>query len=142
MTASILFPGVSLVTDERLTERGLGEWEGKDVDEMRQRYPDAFMPSGKLHPLFTPPGGETIAAVAGRIVCFVRQQFDADIDNFVAVTHNAVIRTLRSLIEDLPLQETFLFSEKNLQCRSYEINSRLMDKIHERREAISRMLGK
>lgn len=131
-TASILFADAEILIDDRLVERGLGEWEGKKVSDLKQLHPHAFLSSGKLNPLYTPPGGERIDGVAERLLAFLREKIDANIESVVAVTHNAAIRTFRAIIENLTLEEAFLVSEKNLQVRTYEIEPQFMEHVSKR----------
>lgn len=138
-TAMILFPDQEITIDDRLIERGLGKWEGKHVDEMRALHPDAFLPSGRMQPLFTPPDGEPLQNVAERLIQFMRCNLEGNIGSFIVVTHNSVIRAFRSLVETIPLNEIFCASEKKLQPRSYDIDEGLMRIMEERRNAVFRV---
>lgn len=139
-TATLLFPDMKIITDHRLVERGLGQWEGKLKKEMRLHHPQAFLPSGKLHPLFTPPDGEDIPTVATRLMDFLRVQIHDDIPSIVVVTHNGIIRTFCTLVEDLPIEKAFLEAEKNLQIRSCTIDAALLDIMQERHLALTQAI--
>lgn len=39
LTAAALFPGAEVILDDRLRERGMGEWEGRAKDEVRRERP-------------------------------------------------------------------------------------------------------
>lgn len=139
-TARILFPGSEIRVDQRLRERSLGQWEGKAKKEMRQLHTEAFLLSGKLRPLFTPPDGEEIPAVAARLMDFLRAQVHDRVESMVVVTHNGVIKTLRTLMEDLPIEEMFLEAEKNLQRRSYTVDSSILASMEEKRLALMQLI--
>lgn len=105
-TAELLFPGLSIHVDERLKERGLGEWEGGDKAELRRLYPGAFLPTGRLRPDFTPPGGEPLERLCDRVAACV-----ADIRlrsvPCVAVAHNGVIAAALHRVRGLSLADAF-----------------------------------
>ena len=92
ITARRLFPGSTARVDGRLRERCLGAWEGNPKDEVRRRWPAAFINGeGVLDPTFTPPGGETLQQLEDRIASFLEDA--RSWDSVVAVTHNGWIRT-------------------------------------------------
>lgn len=139
-TSKILFPDSEIHIDSRLTERGLGQWEGKSKKEMRLLHPQAFLLSAKLQPLFTPPDGEDIPMVAARFMDFLRTNAHDHVINMVVVTHNGVIKVLRALTEDLPIEEIFFESEKNLQIRSCSIDHAILASMEEKRLALMQII--
>jgi broad specificity phosphatase PhoE len=103
-TASILFPDSAVTIDDGLSERCLGEWEGKQKSEMRRDFPELFLRSGRLNPQFTPPGGEPIVDFVTRVQ---RMMSRLVLTPVVLVTHNGVISVLRFLANQSPLDVAF-----------------------------------
>lgn len=135
-TATLLFPNRHVVRDGRLIERGLGEWEGVSKQLMRDRHPDAFLPSGKMRPLFTPPGGEEIPDVGTRLMEFLEEQLLSGIERIAVVTHNGLIKTCRVLSEDLEPEEIFSKAEPNLSVHSLDVDERLLAAMREKNAAL------
>ncbi len=119
-TAQHLFPNCEITIDDNLVERHLGEWEGQRKSQLRLQHPSAFLASGKLSPYFTPPGGETIENVIVRASQFLSNVSRAG-ENAAVVTHNGVIRVIRSLLEGISLEVAFLGSEPYLTPRTLSI---------------------
>jgi probable phosphoglycerate mutase len=79
--------GLTVTTDKDLRERYGGAWEGLTDTEIRARYPAE-------HAQWTPPGGETSAAVAGRAGAALERIADglAPGSLAVVVSHGAALR--------------------------------------------------
>lgn len=87
--------GSRLYFDNRLTELGLGCWEGLHVSEIRQRYP-ALYDEWYLRPdTISFPHGESLAAVRDRSQSALADVFARHPEGNVAlVTHSAVVQVL------------------------------------------------
>ncbi|WP_158575836.1 histidine phosphatase family protein [Streptomyces corynorhini] len=110
-TAEVMFPGAAIEPDPRLAERSLGQWEGMAHADVRERHPEAFLPSGHLDPRFTPPGGEDLTAFLARTTDFLAQMDRLDRDErVVAVSHNGWIRSALHLAGSFPVEEIFAAS--------------------------------
>lgn len=102
LTAAALYPGVTVILDDRLRERGMGEWEGRPKDEVRRERPADF-PGGHLDVTATPPGGEELDTLLARVVGFL-----ADVpvaERVVVVSHNGWIRAAQYLAGDATLAD-------------------------------------
>jgi broad specificity phosphatase PhoE len=96
-TAAALFPELRAVADDRLRERGMGEWEGRGKDEVRREHPEAF-PGGHLDVTLTPPGGESLDDLVARVAAFLDDVAPlARASDVVVVTHNGWIRAAQYL---------------------------------------------
>lgn len=95
--ARALSPEVRI--DRRLAEIAFGEWEGRWWDDIERSQIDAWAADV---PGFTPPGGESVAALHARAL-----DFAATLDGGCAaiVTHAGVMRALLGHWRDLPLAE-------------------------------------
>lgn len=59
--------GLSLTLEPRLREQDYGEWEGLSGTDLRDRLGDSGLRGWLADPERTPPGGESLAAVAARV---------------------------------------------------------------------------
>lgn len=80
------------VVDERLRERGFGEWEGLTGDEIRARWPDEFAAWRRGDDVAT-AGAESRSVVAARTAEAVREHAAAltPQDTLVVTSHGAAI---------------------------------------------------
>ncbi|MBD5787863.1 histidine phosphatase family protein [Cellulosimicrobium terreum] len=84
--------GVEPTFDERLRERGFGEWEGLTGDEIAARWPEEYT-AWRTGAEPARAGAESKAGVAVRMVAAIDEhagQLDAD-DTLVVVSHGAAI---------------------------------------------------
>ncbi len=103
--ATDLFPQLEVALDERLKELHFGHWETKGWEEI------FFTEAGKHwmdHFLEIPcPGGESYPEFRKRVAWFLddlREKFSGSI---ALVTHAGVIRLIKSILEDQPVEEIF-----------------------------------
>ncbi|GAB2999515.1 histidine phosphatase family protein [Saccharothrix stipae] len=114
-TARAIFPDESIVIDDRLRERSLGQWEGMRVAEVRERSPEAFV-SGHMDARYTPPGGETFTEMRNRIIEFVNFLATQDEpEKILVVSHNGWIRTTQNLVGCIAVQDIYLYSIPQLE---------------------------
>ena len=136
-TMACLFPDVQVLINDDLRERSLGQWAGEPKCVIRSKQPEAFLHSGIMDPLFTPPGGESICELFTRTARFI-MQIDADESQcLLVVTHNGVIRALRGLLEARAIGDIFNESEPCLVPREYQITNDVVDQVRIYFNAIS-----
>lgn len=87
--------------DDRLREMHFGDWEGRPWSEVPRAQIDAWRDDLVG---YVPPGGESVAALAGRGAAFVADLPSGDHDT-VVVTHAGVIQTLLRVLRQLPLAQ-------------------------------------
>jgi broad specificity phosphatase PhoE len=80
--------------DPRLKELGFGDWEGLTWGEIETQYPGAWKIRNADKWGFTPPGGESYAALVER----VRSWLEECDDEIFVVAHGGVARALMVLI--------------------------------------------
>lgn len=102
-TAELLLPQLPITLEPRLTERGLGDWEGQEVVALRRTHPAAFLPTGRLDPRFTPPGAEETADFASRVKSFLDDIERRPAARIVLITHAGVVCLLRHLLDSTDL---------------------------------------
>lgn len=116
VSAEYIFPNTPIIKDKRLIEKDLGEWGGESKDDLKQKFPEAFLESGHLNPFFIPIKGESFEELKNRSISFLReiifQYTNSESDKRIfIVTHNGVIRTMRCIIEQMEPLEFFKKSE-------------------------------
>jgi broad specificity phosphatase PhoE len=86
---------ISLLTDERLMEIDLGEWQGKTEEEIKTLYSDEFHSYWNEPESYTSVGGETFVQVQQRLGDFLKNLEKTGTNgNVLIVTHGVVIKTL------------------------------------------------
>ena len=98
--------GVSLRTDPRLREHGLGCWEGLTRDEVAERYPEQFADWRSGHPV-RGRGGEEAAHVAQRAVAALADLPQAPAA--VVVTHGGTAGRLMEALLGLDADHRRIF---------------------------------
>lgn len=106
-TAEILVPNLDVIYDERIIERGLGDWEGTPNTDEKQ-----FL----MHNKIVPPNGETFEDFDHRILSFLDMlKHNYQDKKILVITHagviNAIHRTLGLKINSI----------KNLEIATIEI---------------------
>lgn len=96
-----------MVVDE-LAEIDLGEWEGHDIEEVKQGWPKEFAGRREDMENFAPPGGETWGAVRKRVLAALDQILEEAPEGPVFVcAHRGVNGVYLCHIMDLPLDVLF-----------------------------------
>ncbi|MDE2362338.1 MAG: histidine phosphatase family protein [Hyphomicrobiales bacterium] len=87
-------PGAGFVTDARLMELNFGVWQNMTWPEIRGREPGAVSARQSDVWNFTPPGGESYAALTTRVAAWLEERNGTT----VVVAHGGVARALMVLI--------------------------------------------
>ena len=88
-----------IIIDDRLSEINFGEWEGRRWNDIDRKHLDAW--AGDVLG-FTPPGGESVAALQRRALDFAASLKQSDV---AIVTHAGVMRPLVGHWRRLPVAE-------------------------------------
>ncbi len=92
--------GVPLRLDARLVEYDFGQWQGIPIERLRQDSPDALRRYWDDPERHAPPFAEPFAAFRGRVTDALDEiARDVRGGTTLVVTHGAVIRLLRCLVE-------------------------------------------
>ncbi|MCS6863299.1 MAG: alpha-ribazole phosphatase [Abditibacteriales bacterium] len=98
--------GLPVVPDAALRERNFGDWEGCTAAEVRARWPDGLQHWQRAPHEYTPPHGESLAAVAARVQAKIRDIVAAHPDaTVVIVGHGGSIRAAVLTALNQPLSE-------------------------------------
>ncbi|WP_406237164.1 histidine phosphatase family protein [Nocardia sp. NBC_01009] len=96
---------VPVVTDARLRETDLGDWEGLTHLDVDADYPGARV-AWRLDATYTPPGGESKLEVGARSLPVVQELFADRQDwpgrTIILVAHGGLIAALTAALLDLP----------------------------------------
>jgi 2,3-bisphosphoglycerate-dependent phosphoglycerate mutase len=113
-TAEIIakFSDIKPIYDQRLRERGMGDWQGMTLEEIVVWYPEAYKRVQTDPQNFQVPGGESRRQVTER----VRLAFDDAVarggDTIGIITHTTALRSL--LNELVPDSNAFNLHFKNM----------------------------
>ena len=98
------YGNVPLLSDWRIRERHMGEWEGSYSEVIKREHPEALKVDFKL------PGGESLLDVAERVEWFVRDVMayagGRGWRNVLVVTHQLTLEILRRRLLNLPIDDT------------------------------------
>lgn len=86
-----------IILDKRLTEFDYGEWDGKLLTEMKEKYPDAIDPWGKADKGYEKyaPNGETFDQLESRCADFLNELKEKyPEDRILVVAHGTLIRMM------------------------------------------------
>jgi probable phosphoglycerate mutase len=94
-----------------LREISLGAWEGLTFDEVRRRYPGEFEKRGDDIFNYQPPGGESFARCAGRVLPALEEILSTVGDNILIVGHAGVNRIIISRALGMPPENLFKITQ-------------------------------
>ena len=105
---------VGIVVDDRLTEIGMGPWEGLTRTEIEARFPLMLAAWHYSPDTVTFPGGETLGDVASRVSAFMEERFaDTELHRIAVVTHDSVVKVAVMLALGLDLSHLHRFRMRN-----------------------------
>ena len=103
-TLDIVAPGIAPNARDELREIAFGSWEGRTL-EWLERHEAAAVASRRRDPVsFRPPGGESFADVAQRLLAFTGMVRSAAPRGVIVVGHRGTLGVLERLLRDLPLR--------------------------------------
>jgi broad specificity phosphatase PhoE len=107
---------VKMVYDGRLRERGMGEWQGLTLDEIRAWYPDDYARVQADPEGFQVPAGESRRQVAQRVRACFEDIIGRGGNTIGVISHTTAIRGL--LAELVPNSDPY-----NLQFRNMSVTT-------------------
>ncbi|MCF8038871.1 MAG: histidine phosphatase family protein [Desulfohalobiaceae bacterium] len=93
--------------DNRLREIDLGDWDGRDMTEIKSKYPEQWEKRGQDLAGYRPPRGESFADLARRVVPVLEEPGAMPHQDVLIVGHAGVNRVLLCHILEMPLQNLF-----------------------------------
>jgi len=113
LTADYILGGDAVITDDRLREWGLGQWQGMRYEDVRAHYPGWFNDRDIWDATITPPGGEAFSEVESRVRSFL-SDLNSDTPRAAVVTHNGIIRMMRYVLGEVGAENLFAVPETPL----------------------------
>lgn len=112
--------------DADLREVGMGEWEGRTVADVAERYREALA-SWERDPVhFAPPGGESLDQFAARVGRALTRWTDGTAgERILVVTHGGVIGVAVCLALGLPLEYRRRIGRDNTSITELELDPTL-----------------
>ncbi|MEM9377373.1 MAG: histidine phosphatase family protein [Pseudomonadota bacterium] len=92
------------ITDPRLAEIGLGDWEGMTMEDIEFTHPGALKGSGRYDWAYRAPSGEPREAFYSRLKDWLGE-IETKASICVAVSHGWSGMGLRSIYTDLPFED-------------------------------------
>lgn len=113
--------------DPRLRELNFGEWQGLTYAEISSQQAEAlaYWNEDRVHR--SPPGGESLNEVAGRLASLLDEirRGDDDVDRTVAlVSHGGTARLILCVLLDHPLGDYWRFEVDNTAIAVIELQNR------------------
>jgi 2,3-bisphosphoglycerate-dependent phosphoglycerate mutase len=109
--------------EPRITERGLGCFQGLTAAECRERYPDAFAAFERYEAEPAIPHGESRRAHLARVRDWLDDVRRSGAANALAVTHGGVIDFVYRLALDKPIHGGgTIFGGDNLSCSTFALD--------------------
>ncbi len=117
--------GLPVQVDRRLREIHQGDWQGMLVTDIKARYADHFE-RRRLDPLnIAPPGGETVAQVASRVLAAVHEIVSKHPSETIAiVSHGFALAVILAEYQGRPLDDVWKLIPDNGVWQRIEINSK------------------
>lgn len=128
-TATILSGGQPFTTDDRLMEMNFGDWEGKTHAELTQADAEAMRRREAMGIHMRPPGGETPAEVAQRLLAFLGDRSETAL---VLVSHKGLIRAALASATgwDMTTDPPFAIRWHMAQCFTYHEGRLAVDRLN------------
>lgn len=100
--------GIRPIISRELRERSFGIWEGMSFLEIKDKYPDEFTSWAKDPVRFSPMGGESTIAVAGRVIPEFELIMERHAGEKIAiVAHGGINRIILCQTLGIPLENIF-----------------------------------
>ncbi|MBC8586810.1 histidine phosphatase family protein [Paratissierella segnis] len=94
-----------IITHDGLKELRFGIWEGMELDEINEKYPEEYYLYRNRPELYIPIDGESFKDLFNRVESFLEELKAVDYRNVLIVTHGMTIKTLITIIKGLTLDE-------------------------------------
>ncbi|NLT16168.1 MAG: histidine phosphatase family protein [Clostridiales bacterium] len=99
--------GTTPVAVRAMHEIRMGEWEGRTFEEIRARYPEAYVRRGKNVADFKPKGGESFSECEARAWEAFTGVLEASVGDVAVVAHAGVNRVLLRRMLGMDYQKLF-----------------------------------
>ncbi len=100
-------PVSDVETMSQLREINLGDWDGKGMENIKTRFPDAWEERGRCMERFRPPNGESFQDLHARVIPIFLNIALKTLGNVLVVAHAGVNRIILCHLLKKPIQELF-----------------------------------
>lgn len=106
--------GIEVQPTEALREMGFGEWEGKLIPEITEKYADTYKTWRNEPHLAKIPGGETLDIIKDRLEKFINELNEKyDNKNILLVSHSVTVRVFLLMMLDSPMKNIYRIKQDN-----------------------------
>ncbi len=106
--------GIEVQKTEALREMGFGEWEGKLIPEITEKYADIYKTWRNEPHLAKIPGGETLDTIKKRLEIFINDLNEKyDNKNILLVSHSVTVRVFLLLMLDSDMKNIYRIKQDN-----------------------------
>lgn len=92
---------------DELREIGFGDWEGMEIEKIKEIYSEDFDTYLNRPHLHNPVSGETFYEVYKRIQKMLDIILETKADNVLVVSHGVTIKILTSIIKGIPIEQLY-----------------------------------
>ena len=125
---------LNLIVDAHLQEMDFGDWEGQSTADIYAESPELLAQFWQLPMQYCAPNGETMQHFHARII----QAFEAiqqymlvhDLNHVLVVTHGGVIKLLKCLALQQPLNQLLNMQAEHGQLSCFELTNADDNKAH------------
>jgi len=97
---------IEIEKHDGLRELGFGTWEGMELSEIENKYPNEYFTYRNKPELYAPiDGGESFKDLFERVKLFLDDIKSVEADNILIVTHGVTIKAIIAIIKGLSLDE-------------------------------------
>lgn len=106
--------GIEVQKTEALREMGFGEWEGKLIPEITEKYADIYIMWRNEPHLAKIPGGETLDTIKERLEKFIDELNNKyNNKNILLVSHSVTVRVFLLLMLDSGMKNIYRIKQDN-----------------------------
>lgn len=108
-TANIIASGRKIEIEPRTAFReiNMGEWDGRDREEISRLYPDEYAARGRNLTYYRPPGGESFSDLAERVWPAFQEVVKNMNSNILITAHAGVNRAIICKVLGMPVENLF-----------------------------------
>ncbi|MEO0151214.1 MAG: histidine phosphatase family protein [candidate division WOR-3 bacterium] len=103
----------NLISDKRLREQYMGDWEGKKYSMLVQEYKEFFIKVKENPFYFNPPNGEKFEDVVNRVKSFLNELEKQNYEKILIVGHQIVNAIIFTILENKNWNDFWNYKQKN-----------------------------
>ncbi len=108
--------GIEVQPTEALREMGFGEWEGRLIPEITEKYPEIYKTWRNEPHLAKIPGGETLDVIKERLEKFIDELNEKyDNKNILLVSLSVTVTVLLLLMLDSPMKNIYTIKQDRVE---------------------------